>query len=83
MVGVLANYRNRRGTAPVRDSTRLLRMERTLIRQEEGNHVSIGVPGEGIEPSWVARVGNSSHDYTDRPEVTDAIVWAKQWPGSR
>jgi hypothetical protein len=41
------------------------------------------VPGEGIEPSSVPRAGNSSHDYTDRPEVTEAIVWAKRWPGTR
>jgi len=41
------------------------------------------VPGEGIEPSWVLRAGNSSHDYTDRPGVTDAIVWAEQWQGTR
>ena len=25
----------------------------------------------------------SSHDYTDRPEVTKAIVWATQWQGTR
>ncbi len=46
-------------------------------------HCTIRVPGEGIEPSWVLRAGNSSHDYTDRPEGTEAIVWAKQWPGTR
>ena len=31
-----------------------------------------GAGGEGIEPSRVPRVGNSSHDNTDRPEVTAA-----------
>jgi hypothetical protein len=41
------------------------------------------VPGEGIELSWVPRASNASQDYTDRPEVTDAIVWATQWPGTR
>ena len=31
---------------------------------------TIRVPGEGIEPSWVPRAGNSSHDRTHWSEVT-------------
>ncbi len=29
-----------------------VRLEGNLLRLEEKNHVSIRVPGEGIEPSW-------------------------------
>jgi site-specific DNA recombinase len=49
----------------------------------EGRFASLGCRGRESNPHGVARVGNSSNDYTDRPEVTDAIVWAKQWQGAR
>ncbi len=37
--------------------------------------------GRESNPYGVARVGNLSHDYTDRPELTEAIVWPNQWHG--
>ena len=39
--------------------------------------------GRESNPHGVARVGNSRHDYTHRPEATDPTVWAKQCPGTR
>ncbi len=51
MAGILADDRRLRRTAPILNSTRLFWMEGTLLSVKEGNHVSIMVPGEGIEPS--------------------------------
>jgi hypothetical protein len=52
------------------------------VREERDLENSL-VPGEGIQLSWVPRAGNASQEYTDRPEVTEAIVWVTQWPGTR
>jgi hypothetical protein len=52
-------------------------------REHAGIHYIFRLPGEGVEPSWVPRPGDLSHNSTDRPEVTEAIVWATQWQGTR
>jgi hypothetical protein len=51
--------------------------------QTKGTFAKLVCRGEGIEPSWIPRAGNSSHDHTGWPEVTEAIVWTKQGHGTR
>ncbi len=47
----------------------------------EGAQNSLGRRGRESNPHGVAWVGDSSHDYTDRPELREAIVWPNQWQG--